>query len=201
MLPIMGMANRETNENELFELMAKKLNIDKENILDYELYLYPVDKGQLVGINADFIVTPRQDDLIMVYAASEALINSPANDTTKMIAFFDAEEETNSTQGGADTPFLRNTLTKIVKSIGGDEENLIRLISRSFAVSLDSSFAMHPNYMECSDPTCTPIMNKGVVIKYDAICIMLQQLFLRLFFRRYAIKTIFPIKKQPQTLT
>ena len=160
MLPIMGMANRETNENELFELMAKKLNIDKENILDYELYLYPVDKGQLVGINADFIVTPRQDDLIMVYAASEALINSPANDTTKMIAFFDAEEETNSTQGGADTPFLRNTLTKIVKSIGGDEENLIRLISRSFA--------MHPNYMECSDPTCTPIMNKGVVIKYDA---------------------------------
>lgn len=83
----MGMANRETNENELFELMAKKLNIDKENILDYELYLYPVDKGQLVGINADFIVTPRQDDLIMVYAASEALINSPANDTTKMIAF------------------------------------------------------------------------------------------------------------------
>ena len=37
MLPIMGMANRETNENELFELMAKKLNIDKENILDYEL--------------------------------------------------------------------------------------------------------------------------------------------------------------------
>ena len=167
-LPIMGMANRETNENELFELMAKKLNIDKENILDYELYLYPVDKGQLVGINADFIVTPRQDDLIMVYAASEALINSPANDTTKMIAFFDAEEETNSTQGGADTPFLRNTLTKIVKSIGGDEENLIRLISRSFAVSLDSSFAMHPNYMECSDPTCTPIMNKGVVIKYDA---------------------------------
>ena len=52
--------------------MAKKLNIDKENILEYELYLYPVDKGQLVGINADFIVTPRQDDLIMVYAASEA---------------------------------------------------------------------------------------------------------------------------------
>ena len=55
---IMGIANRETNENELFELMAKKLNIDKENILDYELYLYPVDKGQLVGINADFIVIP-----------------------------------------------------------------------------------------------------------------------------------------------
>ena len=45
LLHIMGMANRETNENELFELMAKKLNIDKENILDYELYLYPVDKG------------------------------------------------------------------------------------------------------------------------------------------------------------
>ncbi len=29
-----------------------------------------------------------------------------------MVAFFDAEEETNSALGGADTPFFRNVLTK-----------------------------------------------------------------------------------------
>ena len=46
-----------------------------------------------------------------------------------MIAFFDAEEETNSTLGGADTPLLRNVLTKVVKSIGGNEEDVIKLIN------------------------------------------------------------------------
>ena len=168
MLPIMGMGNKKMSTNYLFDLIANKLNINKENIIDYELYLYPVDKGQLIGINDDFIITPRQDDLVMVYAALEALTNTPANNLTKMIAFFDAEEETNSTLGGAATPFLRNAFTKIIKSIEGDEEDLIKLINHSFAVSLDTSFAMHPNYMEYSDPTCSPIMNKGIVIKYDA---------------------------------
>lgn len=168
MLPIMGMGNKDMNTNNLLDLIAQKLNISTESVLDYELYLYPVDKGRLVGMNADFIVTPRQDDLVMVYAALEALTNTNADNSAKMIAFFDAEEETNSTLGGADTPFLRNILTKIVKSIGGDEEDLIKLINHSFAVSLDTSFAVHPNYMECSDPTCSPVMNKGIVIKYDA---------------------------------
>ena len=141
-------------------------------------------------MNSDFIVTPRQDDLVMVYAALQALTDANselsktklpdieteiqlsdanADDATRMIAFFDAEEEPNSTLGGADTPLLRNVLTKVVKSIGGNEEDVIKLINHSFAVSLDTSFAAHPNYMECSDPTCSPIINKGVVIKYDAV--------------------------------
>lgn len=189
MLPIMGMSYKDMSENILFDLMAHKLNVSKENILDYELYLYPIEKGRLVGVNSDFIVTPRQDDLVMVYAALQALTDANselsktklpdieteiqlsdanADDATRMIAFFDAEEETNSTLGGADTPLLRNVLTKVVKSIGGNEEDVIKLINHSFAVSLDTSFAAHPNYMECSDPTCSPIINKGVVIKYDA---------------------------------
>ncbi len=141
--------------------MAHKLNVSKEDILDYELYLYPIEKGRLVGVNSDFIVTPRQDDLVMVYAALQALTDANselsktklpdieteiqlsdanADDATRMIAFFDAEEETNSTLGGADTPLLRNVLTKVVKSIGGNEEDVIKLINHSFAVSLDTSF-------------------------------------------------------------
>lgn len=137
MLPIMGMSYKDMSENILFDLMAHKLNVSKEDILDYELYLYPIEKGRLVGVNSDFIVTPRQDDLVMVYAALQALTDANselsktklpdietkiqlsdanADDATRMIAFFDAEEETNSTLGGADTPLLRNVLTKVVKA-------------------------------------------------------------------------------------
>ena len=62
-------------------------------------------------------------------------------------------------------------------------------------------FAMHPNYMECSDPTCTPIMNKGEVIKYDANMHYATTAFSSAVFQEICHKTIFPIKKQPQTLT
>ena len=65
MLPIMGMSYKDMSENILFDLMAHKLNVSKEDILDYELYLYPIEKGRLVGVNSDFIVTPRQDDLVL----------------------------------------------------------------------------------------------------------------------------------------
>lgn len=170
MLPIMSVIDEETDvKGYLYKIIAEKLNISPDDILEYELFLYPFEKGQLVGINKDFILTPRQDDLIMVYAAHRAFQNTDnKNDITKMIAFFDAEEETNATLGGADTPFLRNIITKIVKSINGDHEDIIELISNSFAVSLDSSHALHPNYLDKNDPTCSSVVNKGLVIKYDA---------------------------------
>ncbi len=170
MLPILGIGSHENlAEGVLKQLIAKKLNVNAEDILECELFLYPVERGRIVGFDSDFIVAPRQDDLIMVYSAIQSLISSYAKyDCIKMVALFDAEEETNSTVGGADSPFLRNVLTKIVKSLKGDTEDLISLINNSFAVSLDSAFAKHPNYSESYDLTCAPIMNKGVTIKYDA---------------------------------
>ncbi len=53
------------------------------------------------------------DDRTMIYAAHHALMETNAkNNASNMVAFFDAEEETNSALGGADTPFFRNVLTK-----------------------------------------------------------------------------------------
>ena len=101
MLPILTIADEETNvEGILKRMIGKKLQITSDDILEYELYLYPYEKGQLVGMNADFIVCPRQDDLTMVYAAHHALMETNAkNNATNMVAFFDAEEETNSALG------------------------------------------------------------------------------------------------------
>ena len=170
MLPILGVShNEDVAESVIKQLIATQLQVRIEDILEFELFLYPVEHGRLVGINSDFIVTPRQDDLVMVFAAMQSMISSdPKDDCIKMVAFFDAEEETNSTVGGADSPFLRNVLTKIVIGLNGDTEDVISLIDHSFMVSLDSAFAKHPNYSECFDLTCAPIMNKGVTIKYDA---------------------------------
>lgn len=170
MLPIMGVIDKNTDVKDyLNNRVAQKLGVSANEILECELYLYPYEKGQLVGVNQDFILTPRQDDLVMVYAAHRALEQAESNNNaTKMFAFFDAEEETNATLGGADTPLLRNVITKIGLSIKGDSESIMKLIYNSFAISLDATHASHPNYPNKEDPTCSPVINKGLVIKYDA---------------------------------
>lgn len=169
MLPILGVVDKKEDiEGLLNHLIAECLDVPEKDILDHDLFLYPVEQGRLVGMNEDFIVTPTQDDLVMVFAAVHALINSLDENSwegIKMVAFFDAEEETNSTLGGADSPFFKNVLVKLLK---GNIDFMPELMRCSFAVSLDSALAVHPNYMECGDPTSYSIMNKGVVIKYDA---------------------------------
>ena len=80
--------------------MAHKLNVSKEDILDYELYLYPIEKGRLVGVNSDFIVTPRQDDLVMVYAALQALTD--ANSELSKTKLPDIETEIQLSDANAD---------------------------------------------------------------------------------------------------
>ena len=50
----------------------------------------------------------------------------------------------------------------------GDEDDMIKMLHNFFTVSLNVSFATHPNYRECEDPTCSPVINKGITIKYDA---------------------------------
>lgn len=52
--------------------------------------------------------------------------------------------------------------------MNGDEDDMIKMLHNSFTVSLNVSFATHPNYRKCEDPTCSPVINKGITIKYDA---------------------------------
>lgn len=193
LIPIMG--SRDQGDFSIDEMIAEKSGVDKSDVLGHDLYLYPTDKAQLVGMNSDFCVAPRQDDLSMVYAATESLILSEDNTPSiKMVAFFDMEEETNSTIAGADSPFLRIVLEKLNNSIG-KPENLSALISNSFAVSLDVDFAAHPNYSEVGDPTCTPEMNKGLTIKYDANMLYATTIFTAAVFQQICSLNDIPYQK------
>ena len=41
-------------------------------------------------------------------------------------------------------------------------------LAGSFMLSADNAHALHPNYTDKTDPTNLPVINKGVVIKYNA---------------------------------
>ena len=64
--------------NKVINLLADNLSIDTDKILDFDLFLYPVEKGAIIGVNEEFISSPKLDDLAMVHAGLKAIINTKA---------------------------------------------------------------------------------------------------------------------------
>ncbi|MEG1587037.1 MAG: M18 family aminopeptidase [Bacteroidales bacterium] len=169
MLPVLTIVNETCEKNNyLLKLVAQELNVEPEQILDFDLTLYDFQKGSLVGLNEEFISCGRLDDLAMVHAGMRALLDSAPCSQTKVLAVFDNEETGSGTKQGAASPVLANILERVVKSFGGNSEDFYRAIDHSFMISADMAHALHPNYPEKHDPTNHPKMGGGPVIKIHA---------------------------------
>ncbi len=165
-LPLLGMVNEEfEKDNFLVKLIAKELEIDYNDILDFELFLYGTEKGELIGLNEEFISIGKLDDLAMVHAGIKGLIDSEDTDGFNMVIAFDNEEVGSGTKQGAASPMVRNIMNRITDIFEGD---FYRVLENSFIISADQAHAIHPNYTEKADPTNRPIINKGPVIKIAA---------------------------------
>lgn len=169
MLPVVALINEQfEKENFLVKLIAQELQVAPEEILDFDLTLREAAKGQLVGLNEEFISCGCLDDLAMAHAGLTALIDSTPSHHTKVLALFDNEEVGSSSKQGAASPVLRNILERIVTAQGGSTEDFFRALHHSFLISADMAHALHPNYSEKHDPTNHPLMNGGPVIKIAA---------------------------------
>lgn len=171
MLPLMAIGTGEAMDGKvLARLISKELNINAEDILDYDLYLYDTTPACKVGLNEEFISAGRLDDLSMVHAALEALLMG-ADETpmrTRVMAIFDNEETGSLTKQGAGSPFLMNVLQRIAFAQGATQEGFCCAVERAFMISADNAHAWHPNYSEKYDPTNHPLLGGGPVIKYNA---------------------------------
>ncbi len=171
MLPILAKVNDTAEkDNLLLNLIAKELNVEIQDILDFDLMLYDCEKATFVGLNNEFISSGRIDDLSMAHAAITAVIEGTDTDTTKVAAIFDNEETGSGTKQGAASPVLANILHRINEAFGGSDSDFYRAISKSFMVSADNAHAFHPNYSEKYDPTNHPFLGGGPVIKINANC-------------------------------
>lgn len=171
MLPILAKVNDTAEkDNLLLNLIAKELNVDIQDILDFDLMLYDCEKATFVGLNNEFISSGRIDDLSMAHAAITAVIEGTDTYTTKVAAIFDNEETGSGTKQGAASPVLANILHRINEAFGGSDSDFYRAISKSFMVSADNAHAFHPNYSEKYDPTNHPFLGGGPVIKINANC-------------------------------
>lgn len=175
MLPVIAKLNETAEkDNFLLNLVAKELDVEPADILDFDLMLYDITPAMRVGVSGEFITSGRIDDLEMVHCAMTALIESSENVAdsamTRIMAIFDNEETGSGTKQGAASPVLRGIMERINSALGGDNIALLRSIANSFMISADNAHGVHPNYAEKQDPTNHPVLGGGPVIKINANC-------------------------------
>ena len=163
MLPLIGDENAD-----LMEFFSEKYGIAKEDIISHDLFLYPREKGRVMGQKGEFIGSPRLDDLQCVFSAVKALLESGENGRVKIAAVFDNEEVGSLTKQGADGTFLTDTIQRLFECLNINENKKGATIARSFMLSADNAHAVHPNFTSVTDATNRNYLNKGIVIKFNA---------------------------------
>ncbi|MGL6131042.1 MAG: M18 family aminopeptidase [Fusobacteriaceae bacterium] len=169
MLPVVSLLNDSfTKENYLMNLIVKECGVEKEEILDMELFLYDRNPGGVFGAENNLILTSKIDNLASAFAGVNGLIESNSVDGINVLACFDNEEVGSRSKQGADSNLLLNSLKRVANSLGKTEEEFYQAIYKSFMISVDGAHAVHPAKGGKADITNRPKLNEGFVIKTAA---------------------------------
>ncbi|HEX7501819.1 MAG TPA: M18 family aminopeptidase, partial [Acidobacteriota bacterium] len=167
--PILGLAGEKLDKKCLDNLLAAEVGVKPDRLLDWELGLFDLQKGTLAGLNDEFISSSRLDNLAMCHAALSAFLGSARGEGGRVIIFYDNEEIGSTTANGAGSSFLRDILTRLVMTSAKGSEDLFRALARSFFISADGAHAVHPNYIDKFEKEHHCSLNRGPVIKINAL--------------------------------
>ena len=152
----------------LRDLLQQQVNrqhpdLDVEAVLDFELSLYDCQPPALTGLEQDFIASARLDNLLSCLVGLRALLDTDS-DLPRLLICNDHEEVGSKSACGANGPFLKSVLQRLV----GESESLARCIDRSWMVSADNAHGIHPNFADKHDANHGPLLNQGPVIKVNS---------------------------------
>ena len=159
LLPLMGSADAKGKLQALLEEAAGG------KLLGHDLFLYVRQKASIWGLEEEFLSSAALDDLECAYCCTEGFLNAADTEAVPVLCVFDSEEVGSSSVQGAASDLLENLLTRICKACDWD---LMEMLSNSFMVSADNAHAIHPNHPEYADATNAPVINCGVVLKFNA---------------------------------
>ena len=152
----------------LLEIIAEQTGVKKEDIISHDLFLYNRMPGTVWGADREFVSSARLDDLQCAFASMEGLLRAQNYGSIAVHCVMDNEEVGSGTKQGAASTFLKDTLLRINMGLGRTYEEYLMTLAGSFMVSADNAHALHPNYTDKTDPTNHPVLNKGIVIKFNA---------------------------------
>lgn len=166
LIPLAGMISDKLSKDDfLTDYLAKELHVAKDDILDYQLYLYNEQDGCKVGLQEEILLAPRIDNLASVFACMKGMCGEVAENQLSVMAVFDHEEVGSRTKQGAASDVLYRVLSKVCSQLGMDVDITV---SNGLFLSLDGAHAIHPNQNDKYDPTNPIYLNDGVVIKKAA---------------------------------
>lgn len=165
LLPLYGMQGGPIS---FLDVIAAEAKCRKEDIYGHDLSLVSLVPGTVWGADHSFISSPRLDDLQCAFAAFRGYTMGEKKKHIAVYALFDNEEVGSGTRQGAGSTFLADTLVRIASALGRSQAQLLAMLARSFMISADNAHALHPNYGGEADPVNRPVLNGGIVIKFNA---------------------------------
>lgn len=158
----------ENIDRTVLEVIAEESGLRKEDIVSHDLFLYNRVPGTVWGADNEFVSSARLDDLQCAFSSMEGIIRAKSEKSITVHCVMDNEEVGSETKQGAASTFLKDTLLRINMGLGRTYEEYLMTLAGSFMLSADNAHALHPNYTDKTDPTNIPVINKGIVIKYNA---------------------------------
>ena len=165
MVPLFG---DEASEGKFLDVVAECAGLKKDEILGHDLFLYNRVKPCFWGADGEYIASARLDDQECVFASLMGFCEAEPEAHVAMHCVFDNEEVGSTTRQGAASTFLRDTLERINEGLSRSRQQYHTAIAESFLISADNAHAYHPNHPDKADPVNRPVMNGGIVIKFNA---------------------------------
>ncbi len=144
------------------ELLAQQAG---GKILAHDLYLYNRDRASLWGIDEEFVSAQAIDDLECAWGTTKGFLTAGDSRSIPVVCVFDSEEVGSSSVQGAASTLLADALGRICKAL---DLELTQMLSQSFMVSADNAHAVHPNHPELADGANAPVVNEGIVLKFNS---------------------------------
>ncbi len=134
-------------------------------VLGHDLTLYVRQKASIWGMDEEFISSAALDDLQCAWCCTKGFLTAGESSSVQVLCVFDSEEVGSCSVQGAASDLLETVLGRICAGMGWE---LPQMLSQSFMVSADNAHALHPNHPELSDSANAPVINGGIVLKFNA---------------------------------
>ncbi len=161
-----------TSEDDPLVVLMHRAGVEPDAVMASELMLFDLQPPAIVGRDQDLLASPRIDNQVACFTASEALGGIGVDDlppgTAAVLVANDHEEVGSGSYTGAASQLLPRILERLATARGGDRAAFLAALDRSVALSCDGAHATHPNYKDRHDPAHRIAVNAGMTIKHNS---------------------------------
>ena len=105
-----------------FQTIAEAANVTEDEILGHDLFLYNRQEPCIWGASREFLSVPGSTISSVPLPSLKGFLSGAKEDYLALHCVFDNEEVGSGTKQGAASTFLKDTLTRIHRNLGYNEE-------------------------------------------------------------------------------